>query len=244
MTVANFARANPHLRDWYQMITTRAIPQSHAGEDSGHCQRRRRYTQRIRVNFFHYSDPKRCIATRVGLRVLPGISPIRLALLARGGTDELALDAQAPLFPFEGIVYDLPHQRRIVKIEQEVPVGLSRQLAQLPPIVRKNIDVSLCEDRIIATLAVTERHTLYVVFGREKPCPIGAVYMRDEKTGAAMDLRNWFPGKAPELGEVYAEITRRSRQALRSSTPEISDDEGWMPRGPCKSRRRPSDRLG
>ena len=120
---------------------------------------------RIRMNAFFYVDPLRGEYVRCPIKILPGSSPFRRALLESNVLSEIDLGVQGGVFPREDLVFDdLAASDR--KMAKSVPSTLVDHLERLPKQVVEAVEIVPSDDSIRLTLPLAHEHRVHVVYVR------------------------------------------------------------------------------
>jgi hypothetical protein len=164
------------------------------------------HTNRIRIDAYDYPAPQEGQLVNAKLRVLPGISPLRLALLHSNTVDAHALAEDGILFPLSHILFDPYQQEDQVSTEaDECLQALSEQCAELPENVQKSLRFTIEEQSVALSMGLRRGVVLVVRYGREIPLRMEAVSLKDKINGTECDLRQAIRriGRRPTLGTLY-----------------------------------------
>jgi len=144
--VVSIMRKN-RLNQLISIITTTA---DGGGTSRSHRTGRSRRTAKqeqagnIRINAFLYCNPDEGHYQRVDVKVLPGISPLRLAILAGGPVDMIAIGEHARAFPLDRVVVDAADPDGALPCRGTPELeSLSEQIRRVPEAARERIDVSV-----------------------------------------------------------------------------------------------------
>ena len=183
----------------------------------------------IRIDAYNYLDPQRGRSINARLRVLPGFSPLRLALLHSRAVDTRALAEEGILFPLSHILFD-PYQ-------EEDPVGtesdeclqaLSEQCAELPEDVQECIRFTVKEQTVSISAGLPRGLVLAVRYRRAVPLRVEAVSLEDKITGAERDLTQAIKGlgRRPMLERLY-EFAASSHTETDGRRPDKTDSRSY-----------------
>ncbi len=145
--------------------------------------------QRIRLNAYSYLDPQQGSYVRTQLLVLPGISPLRLALAHRREIPIEALGEDGLYFPLSHIVYDAYTGMDSGDIEPEPDVEeLSRQCRELPEALQESLGVEGENDAISVSVQLSGEHGLTIHYARTPELRIESVALHCRNVEPAYDL--------------------------------------------------------
>lgn len=181
----------------------------------------RKHLPCVRLNAFVYVDPRRGEHVRCRVRVLPGISPVRLYALSSGKLTAADLGEQASCFPLEQLLYEACNPPRAAAGHiPDIPAQIINHLGRLPFGVQKQIRLYTAQDMIIVAFPLADARTANIAYARKPPHTIRAVCVSD-KGGALDDVtRLALPeGPTTTLDRIHALLmTSRERRPARSVT--------------------------
>lgn len=163
------------------------------------------HTNRISIDAYDYPDPQTGQLVNTKLRVLPGISPLRLALLHNRMIDPLALAEEEALFPLSYIFFDPYEEDKTCNESDESLEALSRQCAELPDEVQKSLRFTVEGQSVVLSVDLPRGVLLAVRYRREIPLSIETVLLKDKISGTECDLRQAIKrlGRRPTLEKLY-----------------------------------------
>jgi hypothetical protein len=186
---------------WCEIITTHdltALPKSFW--ISGRPAVSREYgIPHIRLHAYSYLDPQRGSYVRTTLRVLPGVSPLRLMLLHNGDIPPEALGEEGTLFPLSHIVYDPWNASDGAGRggEADEPLEeLARQCRELPEELQQDIDFAVQDDTISVSIQLPDENLLKIRYRRTPNLIVENVVLEHGRTGEAYDLTRRLAGLA------------------------------------------------
>lgn len=243
-----------NLGRWVDMLTTPAAGSDRYAVYRSTGDRPRRAGANgtgVRVTGFIHHDPHDGGHVRAPMRVLPGVSPFRLALLAGGGTELLGVGGTDFAFALERIACDRMDPDQVEsEPRQRLPKGLIRRLRELPGTIGNGqIEISLVEDVAIIALPLPKGRTARVACDLKRPHRPRAVHVvSDGSLGEPEDLTPELLGAEQDvgLGALYQRLTRplaKMPEAGLSLGSRLA--VGPPPGGKRRVRvRRPADRQG
>ena len=204
---------------WCGFITTAADPvgDSAAGPGFGWNQAAPSagVPPRVRVNAWVYTDPQASSKVRAPLRVLAGISPLRLALLANAAVAPARLGQYASSFPTDRIVYDhFEPEESLSRPVERIPKAIVAQLEKLPrDLQNSNIRLDVNEASIVVHLPLPSGRIADVAYDRQAPHRLQAVHVRHATTGRTDDVTADLLArtKRPHLRRIYTLLVHPSR---------------------------------
>lgn len=144
----------------------------------------------VKVHSYYYDDaaydrPKRC-----SINVIPGISPIRKAIMKDPELPELKDVAMPFNFSMSHIIFDSvqPEAKSSQEIsKRELSVQLSDQLLDLPENVRNEVRVCFRENMILLSLPVSNSNSMVMVAYHDKPtCELKGVYFKPTRPSSPL----------------------------------------------------------
>ena len=161
----------------------------------------------VRVNACVYADPQAGRKVQAPLRVLAGVSPLRVALLANAVVDPARLGQHAASFPLERIVYDVFETDQAPSASaDEIPKEIVAQLEKLPKDVQNaNICLDVDANSVVVHLPLGGGRVADVAYDRRTPhCP-QTVHVRHTATGQRQDVTARVPvrGRRARLHRIY-----------------------------------------
>ena len=181
---------------------------------------------RIRVNSFFYSDARNGQGARCGIRVLPGISPVRASLITSGLLDDSVLGFQGFQFSTDRIDFDDAQPDSEPEQTLAVPDALIDQIRELPDSLQDQLSATLEEDLIIVTLPLPEAFAVYVAYAAAEPVTIKAIEMARCGSDTIHDVAGHLIKKndTPRLRTIY--------EHCRDTVASHSDNTGsWTREG-------------
>ncbi len=202
------ARRNPQLDRWYEIITTQDVC-SRKGRGRGSkawLRRVRAPRPNIRLHAFVYLDPRQGEPAEIPVRVLPGFSPYREALLSRG---ELAPEAIAQPFvdfDMDRVLVDCVESEPASEPCHGVPDGIVEQIAGLPIEAQEGVAVDAGDEDITVTVELARGRALAVAFRSAAPHRVLTVRVGQSDAGRWMDVSQHVRCLeiAPRLPDIYA----------------------------------------
>lgn len=196
---------------WVEIITTH---ESSDGNRRGNLVARFRQPREkdcsaskvVRANTFFYRDPSNGSPARCPIKVLPGISPYRQALLSNGILAEESLGLEYSGYPLGCIRFDrLDDELKSDRCEVELSVGIRDQLEQLPKPVQHAIRVTTRDKFIVFVMPVGQHHRVQVAFDRESGDHVCAVYLFSSRSGLSEDITGTFRTRkaSPSLVAIH-----------------------------------------
>jgi len=188
--VQGVTRRNNFQR-WYEIITTcengdctsRFFGRTHRSMP------RLRNSLQIGVRAFLYTDPQRGEKIEVGLRVLSGISPFRMRILADGVLDPADIGEYAFDFPMEQIIYkSFDFEKQYSTPAEKVPQRLVQQCIELPESVQNNINFYVKPGHVTVTFLLPDDSSAILTYDDQPPYLIQTVCLKKDHAGVAEDL--------------------------------------------------------
>jgi len=169
----------------------------------------------VRVNSFHHDNPQAAAYQRCPIRVIPGISPIRLKMITQGLIDGgIQLHSQIS-FPMSRIRFDSadPPAARSKNgdPELEVPTSLAAQLADIPASIRKNVTAVVADGIIVFEFPGCGSASIQVACDKKPPHGIRAVCRKSQVDGQLVDITTTTlqGDSGTTLGEVLQKVMER-----------------------------------
>jgi len=162
---------------------------------------------RIRIDAYDYLDPQAGRPIHAKIRVVPGFSPLRLALLHSRAVGVEALAEEGILFPLSHILFDSCQEEDAVCTEpDECLEALSEQCASLAEDVQKSIRFVVEEQTVSVSVGLPRGLVLAVRYRRAIPLKVEAVSLEDKTTGDEHDMTQVIKrlGKVSTLERLYA----------------------------------------
>ena len=195
------------IQRWVEIITT------HDGElcgercDDGH--RHDRWSRRprggadaanvVKINCFLYPCAPTGERIRCAIRIIPGVSPLRQALIGSNYLSDSALGYQGWTFPMERIRYDRLDETSLGEsAETELHPELVKQIGDLPPAARQGMTVSAHDGLVVVTLPTVADLSALVAYTATDPFRPHAVRLADLHRGTSRDVTTALLG--PENG--------------------------------------------
>lgn len=206
---------------WCEIITT-AEPSSQRSLWSARLSRTSR--PGVRVNAYSYLDPQQGQLAKTKLQVLPGISPLRLALMYNGDVPREVLGEEGLFFPLSHIIYDRYEEEdneSNVSDEDGALEELARQCRELPEQWQQNIRFMPEEGHICVRLQLSPANALTLQYARLPQLTVKSVVVTIDGAGSAYDLTQKLAGLAKEkrlnhICEHTAAWIRRKNTAHRA----------------------------
>jgi hypothetical protein len=158
--------------------------------------------QRIVINSFFYPNASSGQCIRCGLKIIPGLSPVRRALLNSG-----LFKGEVSYYPSDRIVYeelDLPERKTT---DWEVPDEVLKQLRALPEQILEGMSVTTREGFLAIHLTLPDKSKASVFYLCERPYPLRAVFIQNgagESTEVTEGILN--PGPHTEILTIYQRL--------------------------------------
>ena len=180
----------------------------------------------IRINAFLYHAPEEGGYERVGLRVLPKISPVRLAILAGGQLDILDIGEHARWFPMARIRYDAAEPNETLP-DRPTPglESLSEQIRRIPEAARGRIDISTGPGTVTLDVPLPAGATGRIIVDEEPPHLVRWVGLKGDQNGDS-DVADMIPvGDGDLLFErAYAMLASQAQPNGTNDTPPDRSD--------------------
>ena len=159
------------------------------------------------VNAFLYLDAGEKPPIRCGLRVIPGVSPIRKALKQNSINPELA--AEYP-FPISNIKYDaFPYDVDSTCSDHNISERIGKQLFKLPKSVIDDAKVNFEGAYYILSLSISETITMLIASTLSND-EIRGVYLRNNET--TIDVtKDAIHGPYTKISTIYKRMLREAQ---------------------------------
>ena len=167
----------------------------------------------VKINSFEHTDPQSGQCRRCSIRVLPGISPFRLALRRNGPLHYTEFACQDVEFPMERILFDSLEQTAWEAEDRArtpvIPETLVEQCEALPAAVADKMTVRASEGLFVFELPASSEATVVLVYDDQAPHVARAVGLKpaghDKKL---LDLTTHALADGPHLsmGQIYAKM--------------------------------------
>jgi hypothetical protein len=195
------------LERWCEIITTFEGPTSHHRMDERivEFQTETDDSLRIRVDAYLYTDPQRGQKVSIPIRVLPGVSPIRKAVLASGRPSPYDIGEYAVHFPLERILFEaFGGETPNSDPAEEVFAVIAAQCRELPEEAQEGISFTVSDYSVVVALPLVSRLVAHVEYGRKPPNKITAVRLvRDHGTVDDTTMDSLDPRRVETLSQVY-----------------------------------------
>ena len=200
---SNFAKSNNGLREKVQFCTdpvqkteshfTHTTPNPHIGH--------------VMVNAFSYLDAGENPPIRCGLRVIPGVSPIRQALKQISINPELATEYS---FPISQIRHDaFPYDVDSTCSNHNISERIGKQLVKLPKFVIDGAKVNFEGAYYILSLPMSETITMLIASTLSNDEIIG-VYLRNNETTLDVTMKA-IHGPYTKIPTIYKRVLRAAQ---------------------------------
>jgi len=146
------------------------------------------HTNNIRIDAYDYPDPQTGQLVNTRIRVLPGISPLRLALLHTRTVDQQALAEEGILFPLSHILFD-PYEEDTTCTESDESLeALSRQCAELPAKLQESMQFDIENHTLSVSIQLPRGSVMVAHYARTIPLKLEAVSLEEGETGRKRDI--------------------------------------------------------
>lgn len=224
--VQSVAQNNGFTR-WSEMIVTHGDGWPTSQATSNFWKKNSSVSPRqIRVDAFVYTDPQKGLKVSAPIRVMPGMSPFRLALLAHSRLDRELIGENSVCFPSQRITYDAVATTTAKPTQtSELPVAVAAQLSSLPVEAQEKVSLHITEGFIVVTVCLPDERTLHVGLSPEDPNRIQAVYLSPKGTDNSDDVTSQVvaTNRKMTLNDVYAIVTRTGAEETHVSRGRIAD---------------------
>ena len=172
---------------------------------------------RIRAHAYLYTNPQRGEKNEVPVRVLSGISPYRLRILADGILDPDDIGEYACGFSKEQIIYDSFDFETGPSVEaDEVLKALAAQCQELPREAQEGIRFEVEGDSITVTLPLPDNGAAQIRCSDKPPFSIQKVCIRNESHAEIVDVTRAILTDRSDikLDGVYEILTQRKQRKV------------------------------
>lgn len=172
---------------------------------------------RIRANAYLYPDPKKGEKHKAQLRVLSGISPFRLRILADGILDPADIGEYASGFPMEQIIYDSFDFEKAPPVETDKVLGaLAAQCEELPREAQDDIRFDVEDGFVTVTLPLPDYGAAHIRCSDKPPYPIQKVCVRNKSHKKIVDVTAAILTDRSDikLNGVYEILTRKRQKKV------------------------------
>lgn len=164
----------------------------------------------IRIHSFLYLDAAHGEPVQCPIRIIPGTSPFRRALVRNSTMPELA---QPYSFPMFRIFFDSVKLYEPAQHVPELPEWICKQCFELPEDVRKNIRVATKEGLVILSLPLPwAEGTVFLGFKQKPPHKLQGIYFsKTGKEAAPIEISLEAPccvHSATELARIYEGVVK------------------------------------
>jgi hypothetical protein len=225
--VRSITRKNKYIR-WCDIIVTRV----HDGPNRRTCrgtlvsQRPSNPPALIKLNAFDYPDPQNGKRTPAKIHVIPGVSPIRLQMLARGHLRSTASGHVGSDTNGNRVLYDAFDPAALSpKMPKTGFDALAEQLSKLPAKVQRQVELESREDLVIISLPLPAGRHGYIAVDVEPPHRVHAVYVKGVLDNGLENVTDQVVERtgASRITDVYSEMRWMDRSAFGGfGTPRIS----------------------
>ena len=197
----------------------------------------------VRVNAFEYHDPQSGGGRRVRLHVLPGVSPLRQALRARGSSHGIQL-GEGLTHPRDRILFESADVAAPRVREEPVLEGLAAELEKLPMSVQQQLELYTEGEVAVVAVKLPNGQAAHIACSRDAPHRVAAVYLlRDESgdTGADDVTQSVLrPGGGGGLADTY---DRLAELVVATSSQRIAAPKKPPKKAPKKAAKKASKKA-
>lgn len=164
----------------------------------------------VTISAYLYTDPQRGEKIKVPIRVLPGISPVRLRALADGSLDPTDIGEYGIGFPMERIRYDRFDFEEPSSVEaDELLQTLAEQCQELPSAVQGGISFDIDDNFVTVTLPLPDNIDASINYSDKSPHNIQTVYISNEADKKQVDVtaKILAAGSDIRLNHIYEILT-------------------------------------
>jgi len=222
--VRHLAHQNPQIQSCAEIIVTSAdIAPVEAGTDA----RERSAPEpqglpRTQLNTFIFTNPRCGVHAPAAVRFLPGVSPIRRAVLADGILDTDAICQAAASFPIDHVVLRAVRTSPIPRgLHPEVSQALVKQIERLPSEVQKHVQLRAYGDGIGLLVPLPKGEWLHILVAHDVSLAARAVKVvsGSAEHGGGITVNITPPSGGIDLARIYcAAATGRVGPSRRKST--------------------------
>ncbi len=204
--VMTLTRRNPQIERWLDIIVS--------------FERNRAYnrffpaslhpaTNAVSINAFLYPDPQQGQALRTPLRVLPGMSPLRSALVSRNSLQLCHSSSNVPQAPMERIRCEsnADTTERFHHRSEKNDI-LAAQIRELPEAAQQSIEIRRAPGLLILTIPITASYIAVIGLKENNPTSILRILVKDMRTDETRDLTSAYGanGRSIRLGPLYERL--------------------------------------
>ena len=186
------------LRRWCDIVVT--------VETGGESYRRTHEgALRRRINAFIYTNVEYGHRVRAPIRILAGMSPYRLALLADPRMPNRDIGEYGISYPMDRIVFDAFEPEADAPEQESLPKVLARQLTELPAGIREHVRFCREEDWLVFTLPLPKQRTVFIACEAVRPHAVASVMVRHGDGRGASDVTQTVLSEdsQPTLSGIY-----------------------------------------
>jgi len=135
---------------------------------------------RLSINAYDYPNPQNGVNIPARFRVIPGISPFRLQMLANGEFNRLSLGGTTAGSAMEGVSFDAFDVEELSSDQEALDLGkLAKQISKLPGSVQQTLKIQRKDDLVIISFPLTTGHRAFIFVAEKAPHPVQAVFVWD-----------------------------------------------------------------
>jgi hypothetical protein len=209
------------LNRWCEIITTFVHCNRNPRTDEKHTQIQmvRDDSLLIQVDAYLYIDPQRGQKVPIPILVLPGISPIRRAILASGRISPSDIGEYASDFPLGSIIYEpFGIRTESADLDEGAFEIIAEQCRELPEEAQTGVSFSVLPDSVIVALPLISSVIAHVEYGRKPPHEITAVRVaRDHDETGDGTIACFDKQRAATLNQVYHLLMSPQGSGISSS---------------------------
>ena len=215
--------AKNNLTRWHELIVTHnGVHQDAEAPPRNRDSAQAALEARARVDAFCYVDPQASAPEGCRVRIVPGVSPFRLAALSESIVEPWEIGGETRTqCPLERIDLDLfPLQRAERSHEPGIPAVLQKQCEEMPTELQHGIELELEPHRIVVTVTLRAHRTVRVTYSQVPPHRIERVEYGASRSGRYHDMIRWMPSDLADLSlaDVCAALlAKRTQKSLHKA---------------------------
>ncbi len=187
---------------------------------------------RVNAHAFYYGDARNGQYQQCAIRVIPGLSPFRQALLRCDVLQPDRMPTYAFPLPLDRVsLQAVSSEGSSGRTEVEVPTKLVEQILELPEIVKEGVETTIREGLVVVTLPLPNGDRIAIAFDSTPPHAPQAAHLINNGESEPIDLTEHAAGRrrSGRLLDIYQRVVQlvvgmkeesRQKHGEPSSVPE------------------------